>query len=195
MTQPPPYQPPVMPGNPTQPPQGDWKPPAPRKRGPVPWLIGGLVVLVLVAGGLLAALLSDGGGKPTASHTTPPLPQDACGGGICNTEPAAEVTTPDAVYTPKAGDFKLTAKVTEKACFGSAGCNVTFEPDVTYAGTQDLDPAITWQVVYEINGVEDAPQVGNLTIEGTEVTYHQEDVSTKSSKSKITLKVTSVDQQ
>jgi hypothetical protein len=188
-----PYQPPVVPGPAYQPPpQNDWTPPK-SKRGPLPWLIGGLVVLVLVVGGLIAAL-ANGGDKPTAGASSAPLPQDPCGGGICNTEPAAATaTTPAATHTPDESDFKLTAKVTSKDCFGSAGCNVTFRPNVSYIGALPLDSDTTWMVVYEISGVEDAPLVANLTIEGDTATFDEQVVSTKSSKSKITLKVTSVE--
>ena len=197
MTNQPPHQPPVMPGYPTQPPRGDWapQPPAPKRRGLLLWLIGATVIAFGAVGALVFSLTGNDAKPAASATTTAPLPQDKCGGGICNTEPVAEATTPRVTYTPTAADFTLRAKVTEKHCFGSAGCNVTFEPDVTYNGALDLDPGITWQVVYEIDGVDDAPQVGNLTVEGTQVRYDPQDVSTKSSKSKITLKVTSVDQQ
>lgn len=190
------YQPPVMPGPGNQPPP-IWpaQPPPSKSRGPLLWIVGAVVVLlVAIAGGIGYAV--NAGGKPVAAASSaPPLPQDKCGGGLCQTEPVAEATTPSAAYTPSAVDFELKVKITRKHCFGSAGCNVTFEPDVTYAGTQDLDPSTTWQVTYEIDGVEDAPQVSSLTVQGTQVTYDDEDVSTKSSKAKITLKVTSVEQQ
>lgn len=187
-------QPPVMPGHTTQPPQGDWTPPAPKKRGPLPWLIGAVAVLVLAVGGLTVALVSGGGGKPATGTTTPPLPQDKCGGGICQTEPVVSATTPDAAYTPTPADIKLTPKITDKQCFGSAGCSVTFRVDLEYSGIP-LDSDTTWLVIYEINGVDDAPQVGNLELTGTKFTSQEEDVDTASTKSKITLKVTSVEQQ
>jgi len=199
MTQPPHYQPPVVPGPDDLPPPS-WPaqppPPASKSRRPLLWVVGvvGVLLLVGVAGGIGYAA-KGGGGKPAAASSAPPLPQDPCGGGICNTEPVAEDTTPAITYTPTTSDFAIAAKVTEKHCFGSAGCNITLKPDVTYNGTLSLDPDVTWEIVYEINGVEDAPQVGNLTIEGTTVHYDMELVSTKSSKSKITIKVTSVEQQ
>lgn len=63
-----PYQPPVVPsGAPAYepPPQADWAPPKP-SRGPLPWLIGALVVAVLVVGGVLAVYLGGVGQKPSA---------------------------------------------------------------------------------------------------------------------------------
>lgn len=198
MTQPPhePYQPPpVVAGYPTQPPPGDWTPPtAKKKRGPLPWLIGGLVVLVLIVGGLIAALMG-GSGTPTASPSAPPLPQDRCGGGICQTEAAEQVATqtPDAAYTPKVKDFKLTAKITSKHCFGSAGCNVEFEPDLSYEGSALLDEDVTWRLTYEATGIEDGPLIGTVEVTGPNYESNGELVETKSTKSKITLKITSLE--
>jgi hypothetical protein len=97
-------------------------------------------------------------------------------------------------YKPKPSDFELSAKITDKECFGSAGCNVTFRVDVAYNGIQTLDDDATWLVVYEIYGVEDAPQVGNFELTGTKISGTEETMSTASSKKKITLKVTSVEQ-
>lgn len=54
------YQPPVTPGYPTTPPQGDWTPPKPA-RSRRPWLIGAAVVLVLAIAGLSYVLLVGGG--------------------------------------------------------------------------------------------------------------------------------------
>lgn len=194
MTDQPQQQPPVMPGYPTQPPAGDWTPPPAKKRGPVPWLIGALVVLVLTVGGLIAALANSGGGTPAAGPTTAPLPQDPCGGGVCQTEAAEQVATvtPDAVYTPKAADFKLTAKITSKHCFGSAGCNVEFEPDLSYGGFT-LDEDVTWRLTYEATGIEDGPLIGTVEVTGPKYESESELVETRSSKSKITLKITGLE--
>lgn len=63
------YQPPS--GYSPQPPQGDWGPPQPTKRGPLPWLIGALVVSVLAVGGLLYVLLGD------RAHQAPVTPVSA----------------------------------------------------------------------------------------------------------------------
>lgn len=184
------YPPPVTPGYTQQPPPGDWTPPAPKRRGPLPWLIGALVVALLVVGGLIAVLAS-GGSKPSADASpTPPLPQDPCGGGICQTTAPTPVAD---IYSPKPSDITLTPKITRKKCFGSAGCNVTFRLELEYSGP-GLDPATTWLVSYEIRGVEDGPEIGSLELTGTQFTSQEEDVSTPSSKSKVTIKVTSVEE-
>jgi hypothetical protein len=51
----------------------------------------------------------------------------------------------------------------------------------------------TWLVTYEISGVDDGPLIGSFEMTGDEYTVNEEDVQTKSSKSKVTVKVTSVE--
>lgn len=62
------YQPPVMPGHTTQPPQGDWTPPAPKSKA-VPILTGVIVLLVLAVGGLAFALLRSNSGDSASKAT------------------------------------------------------------------------------------------------------------------------------
>lgn len=189
MTYPPPQQPPpVMPGygySPT-PPNNDWAPP-PAKRSALPWIIGGLLLAVVVSVGLVA-IFAAGGEKKAVAPTAAP----AAAGAQVTTD-----STPDSAYTPykpKPTDFKLTPSITRKKCFGSAGCNITFRVDAEYVGKFPLEDDWTWVVVYEINGVEDAPEVGSFELTGTRMTIRDEDVSTVSPRSKITLKVASVEQ-
>lgn len=73
MTYPPQQQPPVMHGYSPRPPNNDWSPPPPKKRGPLPWLIGALVVAVLGMGGLIAWLASDST-LPDEPAASPPPP-------------------------------------------------------------------------------------------------------------------------
>lgn len=63
-------QPPIMPGYPAQPSQGDWAPPPAKSR--IILILIGAVVLVLVAAGLTFALFSGDGGKPTAASSLAP---------------------------------------------------------------------------------------------------------------------------
>jgi hypothetical protein len=181
-----PQQPPVMHGYSATPPNNDWAPPPTKKRGPLPWLVGALVVAVLGMGGLIVALATAGGDDAGGSAAPPSAAAPTV---------AAEPTTAAAAAkkAPEASDFKLVAKVLDKKCFGSAGCNVKFRLDLTYLGPA-LDPATTWLVIFDINGIEDAPQIGSTEVVGDEYRRVEELVQTASSKSKITLKVTSVEQ-
>lgn len=178
------YPPPVTPGYVQQPPPGDWTP-KPAKSKAVPILLGVLGVAVALVVGLLITLsrtVADGAPEAGAG------PAAAVDTGATTTA----VTDPGRTgYIPKISDFELTAQIVDKDCFGSAGCSVTFRPDLTYVG-QPLDSDTTWLVIYEINGVEDAPQVGNIEVTGPNYEGQEEFVDTASTKSKITLKVTSV---
>lgn len=189
----PPQQPPVTPGYDSPPPQGDWTPPKKTGRA-IPWLIGVLGVLLIVVFGLVVAL-ANGSGKPTAgaSQASPPLPQDPCGGGICATTPISAAAPPDS-YQPKVSDFKLTPKITDKQCFGSAGCNVDLEVKVAYGGPP-LSADDTWRITYQITGDESGPIIGSTDITGENYDLNEESLSTKNSKTKITIKVTDVEKR
>jgi hypothetical protein len=94
---------------------------------------------------------------------------------------------------PKARDFTLTVKTLEKTCFGSAGCNITYRIEVGYNGPT-LDPSNTYEVVYEVRGGEDGPQINTLTVEGDQSSVDSEEsISTSSASKKLTAVATSVD--
>lgn len=183
-TTPPPY----IPGPPAFPPAGPLPPPAKKSRHTLRWILAGAfgLIALCLAGSII--IVVNGGGKPASTPTTARAAKAAA------PLPAEPTQAPTTASTPAASDFVLTPTVTSKECFGSAGCNVTFRLKVNYTGPTLLDPGVTWLVVYQITGVDDAPQVGNLTVQGDNINYDEQNVSTKSSKSKITLKATSVEQ-
>lgn len=194
MSQPTPGQPPVNPGYPHhyQPPA--WQPapqPAKKRTGRIVLLAVLGVLGLCVTAGAIGALVDDGKPAGTGSALAP-LPQDKCGGGLCDTDNPTAAPAVAAPAKPKISDFKITPKITEKHCYGSAGCNVTLRIDLSYGGP-DFDDDTTWLIVYEIHGVEDAPHIGNLELTGEKYTSQEEYVQTKSSKSKITVKITSLD--
>ena len=94
--------------------------------------------------------------------------------------PPPDVTTSD--YTP-------TVKVLRKQCFGSAGCNV--EVRVTLAAEASVQD-IGVEVTVEITGDESGPTVQTVQVEGGQYTPIEVSLSTKSSKVKVTAKVTDV---
>ncbi|MFC6155382.1 hypothetical protein [Kribbella jiaozuonensis] len=100
--------------------------------------------------------------------------------------------TVPAYATPTAKDFKLAVKVLKKECFGSAGCNLTYRILVTYGGA-DLDPTLTYEVVYEVRGGEDGPVTNTLTVTGDTSSVDEEEfVSTKSRSTKLNAIATEV---
>lgn len=164
----------------------------PRKKPRWPWLAAGALALALILGAGTVIAVSAGGDQPPAAKPASAWeaeqvrkaqqPQGAA--------PAATTEIPAAV--PDAAEIKLTPKVTRKKCFGSAGCNIDFKIEMEYLGSP-LSGSDTWEVTYEVNGVEDGPMVGTLELNGTTFTSSEESVSTTSSKKKITIKVTDVE--
>jgi hypothetical protein len=171
--------------------------PAPQQQTPAPKksrlplilaAIVGLAVVIAVTVGITVA--AQHGSSPAASKTSGQSAWD-------KEQQAAAATTPDPTppvvdNTPAASDLKLTLKTTDKQCFGSAGCNLTVKVNLGYNGPA-LSTDDTWQITYEIGGVTDGPLIGSFELTGDEYTVNEENVETKSSKSKVTVKVTSVE--
>lgn len=92
------------------------------------------------------------------------------------------------------GSFTIELRTTERHCFGSAGCNVTVEPEVTYVGdSADLDPEAVYEITYEIHGDEDGAVLETMELtDQTELSYTPSVVSTESSGTKVTVEITDV---
>ena len=150
-------------------------------------IVGGLVLFF--AGVLVGSAGGAGSSKDAApvsvATTSKPAPT------------VAETTTPPApteptYATPRKTDFQLTAKILGKECFGSAGCNLSYRVMVAYNGA-GLDPAVTYEVVYEVRGGEDGAVTNTLKVTGDQSSVDEEEaVSTKSKASKLTVVVTDV---
>lgn len=171
-------------------------PPPPRNPGGKrPWWRRGFVVapasflIGLTIGGGAAA-----GGEAAVTAAKPATT-------ITVTAPAAEpaaaekTTAPPPAddYTPKPADFRVSLSVTEKQCFGSAGCNITYRIKPEYVGTNPVPEGKTYTITYQVDGGEDGPKINSFTLENGTATYDQEElVSVKSAKAKLSAKVTSV---
>lgn len=158
--------------------------PAPARRPA--WIvpvIAGLVVLLLATGGLAAwALL-----RPTAA-STPTSTQPTRSAPVNVVAPPAPTKTYGA---PSPGDFELTVKTLEKKCFGSAGCIVRFRIELAYGGPE-LDPAVTYEVTYEVTGGEE-PLINTLEVTGDQYsTDKEETIDTPRASSKLRATVTGV---
>jgi hypothetical protein len=107
-----------------------------------------------------------------------------------------EITEPEPEFeVPDVADFSIELDVKSKQCFGSAGCNVTVEPELSYAyDSEDLDPDATYEITYEISGGEDGEVIDTLDLTNQEdVSFSETMVSTTSSGTELTAEVTSVD--
>lgn len=170
-------------------------PPAPPKKSRL-GLILALVVagVVVVAGIAVAATVAlTSADKPAADNSTyKPIYGNSDNGAA----PAAPVTTGPTYPNPVAADFQITPKITQKQCFGSAGCNVTFTVALTYVG-KGVKPLSTWDITYDAVGTEDAlTDTITVHVDGTGMpgTYdsHEEIVETKKSSDVITLRITAI---
>jgi len=147
-------------------------------------VIGGVIAVCCIAG-LIMYAITPGTVRNAASRADGPQMQTSTSAAPAAAAPKASF------YQPQPADFVLTAKVLEKSCFGSAGCNVQYRIEVTYNGAP-LDPSKTYEVTYEVNGGED-PEINTLEVTGTKYSADdRESIGTKSSKTELTVTVTSV---
>jgi hypothetical protein len=109
-------------------------------------------------------------------------------------EPTPDPTTESPVYAdPEPSDFTVKLTIKRKHCFGSAGCNVDVEPDLSYGGILPIDPDKSYEITYQINGDESGPVIETISLtDGTSMEYYPSSLSTASSRTKITGKVTDV---
>lgn len=133
------------------------------------WIIAVIGAFILgVAVGVPAGTAgnTDGGSAPAGETATAPTSDGAV-------PPAIPESSR---YLPTPADFTVTVTVVEKQCFGSAGCNVTFRPELAYSGPPIDDSFI---VNYELAGTQD-PFLGRLTITPDgQYSYNEEHVQTR----------------
>jgi hypothetical protein len=144
---------------------------------------------LFVAGGFTTAITGIGDTDTTTTTSAPAAI-------TTTTAPAATETSeapPEPTYpAPAKADFKLTAKILGKQCFGSAGCNLTYRIMVAYGGPT-LDPAVTYEVVYVVQGGDDGPVTNTLKVTGDQSSVDEEEtISTKNKGSKLTVLVSDV---
>lgn len=163
--------------------------PQPPKKSKLPWILGGVLAgLALCLGSVVAIGVSADSGTKTP-------PAGSVAADVKTAAPAAEqpaVEQPK-VTAPVAKDFKLSVKILRKKCFGSAGCNVDYRIDVTFAGDPlALAEGRTYEVTYEVKGAEDLiTNTFEITGESASVEA-EESTSTTSSAKKLTAVATSV---
>lgn len=110
------------------------------------------------------------------------------------TAATAEEAAPSPEYTPATTDFSVKLKVTEKQCFGSAGCNVTVEPKITKVEPSVPDEG-TIDLTFKISGDESGPVIETSTLDLADGTYSVSEIwlSTPSSGVTPTAKVTEIE--
>lgn len=126
----------------------------------------------------------------TPSPTIDPSVAAAVAQAEASASAAAAQASIEAALPPDPKDFQINIRVTKQDCYGSAGCNITYQIDPHYTGPKDLKQ---WEVTYEVDG-GDSPKVNTFTIDasGTASFDKSEFVQTDSSTPHLTGKVTSV---
>lgn len=181
--------------NATPPPVPGFPPPAPpappAREKPRNWVVitSAAAVIAAVIGTGLSVVNSRGDdSEPAATAATSGAPgEDAA--------PAEEESGPEPVYADVDADsFDIELRTTERQCFGSAGCNVTVEPKLTHVGlSEDLDPEAVYEITYEIRGDESGPVIETAELsDQTSLTYTPTSISTASSGTKVSVKITDV---
>jgi hypothetical protein len=165
-------------------------PTPPRRRRRWPWVVGTIVVLLLA--------ISAAGAGMSGTNDNPAVRDRA----VDTTEEAAVPAGTDEVTTTTAEDdlelvpsmFTPSLTVKSKQCFGSAGCNVTFQVDLTYFGNTDDLEGRTFDVTYQVDGGDSGPIVGTVSATGASYDVQENFASTHSSEAPLTVKVTAVEE-
>ncbi|MFI5938028.1 hypothetical protein [Actinoplanes sp. NPDC051494] len=173
--------------------------PACRSRKPL-WIALAATVGVLTVVGATVGVTLAATSDPPATPAAQPLSawdreqQAAAQPNVATDEGTVVVDEPTSGPTLNPALVELTYKVTDKQCFGSAGCNVSIKLQLGYGGP-DLASDETWEVTYQVKGDDDGPIIGTFEVTGQEYTVPTESLSTASKNTKISVEVTDVDKQ
>jgi hypothetical protein len=185
---------PPMPDHQPQPTPAPDSPASTPARKPRNWVVIGAaaaIIAAVIGTGVVVTQAVNDDGKPAATATESSTPAEDPATTVADEpEPDAEPT----FTTPTADDFTIELRTTSRQCFGSAGCNITVEPTLTYTGlTDDLDPDAVYQITYEIKGDESGPILDTAELsDQTTLNYTPTSLSTKSSSTKLSVKITDI---
>jgi hypothetical protein len=152
-----------------------------------------LAALVLFGAGWLSGSAYTDGPATATSATAPPA-----AAAVAADPYVPPLDVPEPTETETSGpilttsNITLSLKTTDKQCFGSAGCNVSVKVEMGYDGAP-LSEDETWEVTYSLTGDESGPIIGSFEVTGTQYNEQEESLTTKSSKTKVAVKVTGVE--
>ncbi|MDH6216970.1 hypothetical protein [Streptomyces pseudovenezuelae] len=178
------------------PPMPDFPPPAPEPPAPkksrthlIVIASAAAVIAAVIGTGIVVVQSGDDDSKSAAAGSTSSAPDDD------TVTAAAEEPDPSPVYDEvDADDFTIELRTTARQCFGSAGCNVTVEPDLTYLGdSQDIDPDAAYRITYEIHGDESGPVIETAELsDRTSLNYTPSLISTASAGTNVSVEITAI---
>jgi hypothetical protein len=153
---------------------------------------GALIVLGAVAG----ALGSSDSKKAAApvTHSPSALASSTTSAAPVVQPPAVEEPSP-AYITPTKADFAIKLKILSKECFGSAGCVVSYRPQLVENFIDgSTDPSVTYDVSYTVLGGQDGAISDTIYATGDQYEEPMDGTAqTVSSGVKLTAKVTAVE--
>lgn len=171
------------------PPMPDSPPPVPPKKSRTNAVIIGsaaAVIAAVVATGIVVVQTTEDGSKPAAVATSTSEDTVTAAAAEEEPEPSYEVVDADS--------FTIELRTTKRQCFGSAGCNLTVEPEFTYLGVSgNVDPDAVYEITYEIRGDDSGPVISTAELsDQTSVNYTPSLISTASASTKVSVKITDV---
>jgi len=168
---------------------------APKKtRHTARWVLIGAGLLLV--GGIAAGAAGSDGTKDTATptHSTSSAPSTTA---AAIQPPLIEEPsdTAPAYITPTRGDFAVKLKILSKECFGSAGCVISYRPQLVENFVDgSTDPSITYDVSFTVRGGQDGPISDTIYATGDQYEQPMDGTAqTVSSGVKLTAKVTAVE--
>jgi hypothetical protein len=146
-----------------------------------------VIAAIITTGIVVVQATGDDSEPATTAASSVPVEDDVT--------PAADEPSPERTYpglTPT--DFAMELRTTERQCFGSAGCNVTVEPVLSYVGEWNgVDPDAVYSITYEIRGDQSGPVIETAELsDETTLNYTKTSISTASASKKVSVKITDV---
>lgn len=141
------------------------------------------VALVFAAGFGVGRLSEDSGSAASSKSAEADVPR---------VSEAEEQDEEESLPEFDVDDFTLDVKITDKQCFGSAGCNVQFRVDPTYLGAVEDLEGRDIDMTFVIKGDESGPQVGTIYLSNGSYDQEIRTASTSSNGVKITARMQSV---
>ncbi|MET7609259.1 hypothetical protein [Streptomyces avermitilis] len=165
------------------------EPPTPAKKNRTNLVIIGAaaaVIAAVVTTGIVVVQSGDDHSKPAATTKTTTPAKDVATAASEDTEPTYDEVDADS--------FMIKLRTTKRQCFGSAGCNVTVEPNLTYLGdSEGIDPDAVYEITYEIHGDESGPVIETAELsDRTTLNYTPSIISTASAGTKVSVEITDV---
>ncbi|MEU0167726.1 hypothetical protein ABZ214_20015 [Streptomyces iakyrus] len=166
------------------------EPPAPTKNRTNAIIVGSAaaVIAAVVATGVIVVQSNNDDSRPATTAETNSSAEELA-------DTAADEPEPEPTYSELAADdFTIKLRTTERQCFGSAGCNMTVEPRLSYLGlTEDIDPDAVYEITYEIRGGESGPVIETAELsDRTSLNFTPTVLSTASASSKVSVEITDV---